>query len=320
VGLGILAAVLMLGCQWSARAEPFSPYPGLPEVSFPNGGWAFASEVGMSETAKAKQWVRVPALTAASWNGAEPSGVDPEPGVKYRYAVKGDAVFVSPPGYKEGYGHMAPMTVRTVGFGMVPVEATVQVSQRRADGLPIPIHVVLRQDVLYDGDTDANGEWIYYPAHITDAFQVRVTRVLVDGIDIGLTGNCRTARPAPVKIVTPMFRVPKDVGGDVGPWLWANKDPSEFFHPQYGGQLSGTVTIPPFIDCTTRTGDDLSPMVTASVAGPGNHVTFEMALACGRPYQGVNWPPKPGQNTPARSGCPAPNPLPYPARGESGGN
>jgi hypothetical protein len=229
-----------------------------------------------------------------------------------RQTVKGEAAFVSPPGFADGYGHLEPLTVRTVGFGMIPVEATVQVSQRRSNGRPIPIRIELIQDEYY------NGSWVFHPAHVTDAFEVRVTDVIVDGVDIGLTGTCRTVRPAPVVMLGQGFTAPADVavqgGTKVGEWLWKTKDPSEFFHPVYGGQMEGTVDIPPFTGCITRSGDDLSDIITGSVAGPDNHVIFRMNRICGKSEQGVNMPPAPGENNPRRSGCPAPAAMPYPDR------
>ena len=313
VGLGLVLALVALTSQWSAQADPFYPYPGLPEASFEHGGWAITSQVGISETAKARQWVRAPALSAASWVGPEDTVLNPEPGVKYRYYQKADVAFVSPPGYEEGYGHLEPLVVRTVGFGMVPIEATVQVSQRRADGRPIPIHVVVQQDVV------ANDDWVFKDAHVTDSFELQVSKVVIDGVDIGLTGRCHTATPAPVDLRGSGFTIPKAVqnGSDAAIRAFlAAKEPGSYFHPVYGGQLQGSIEIPAFTGCTTASGDDLSAMFTASVSGTGNQVIFRTNVVCQIKKAGSNrdWPPAPGENTPARTGCAAPQPIDYPAR------
>lgn len=234
----------------------------------------------------------------------------PEPGVSLRQTTVGDTFFVSPPGAPDPYGHLPPLRVRTVGFGLLPVEATVQVSQRRANGLPIPIRATLGTDTLDDG-TDVNTE-----AHVDDAFEVRITQVLVDGVDLGIGPNCRTIKPAPVQITSPRFIIPQWARSDPEGYLHS-LDPATYYHPFYGGQLQGTIDMPHFSGCVTKSGDDVSPMITLSVSGPSNRVVFR-ARACDAiaGEQGESIPLQPGQYEPEAAGCPAPlEQIPYPERG-----
>ncbi|WP_141003886.1 hypothetical protein [Nocardioides humi] len=96
MGLVVVLSGALLACPWRSQAEP--TYPGLPEPAFQPGGFIAVSQVGLSETAKARQWVSVPALTATAWSGTVNSILDPEPGVRVRQGAIGDAFFVSPPG------------------------------------------------------------------------------------------------------------------------------------------------------------------------------------------------------------------------------
>ncbi len=187
-----------------------------------------------------------------------------------------------------------------------------QVSQRRADGVPIPIRGQVTEDTLY-GEGGKNMR----DPHVDDAFEVRVIRVLVDGVDVGLTGQCRTVQPAPVHLTAPSYHIPFEALNDVRAYL-ATLDPTSYWHSRFGGQLSGTLDLPPFTGCTTKNGDDLSAMMTLSVSGPGNRVVFR-TNACGREETdelGRSIPVPTGQYTPDLypPGCPAPDALPYPDR------
>ncbi len=100
---------------------------------------------------------------------------------------------------------------------------------------------------------------------------------------------------------------------DEGLWF-ASHDPSTYFHPSYGGELHGTVTIPPFKGCTTKTGDDMSSLITLAASGPDNPIVARAGAPCGIFVDGVNAPAAPGQSTPKLTNCPGPKPFAYPAR------
>lgn len=317
--LAALLGLVLLACPWASQAEVYHPYPGLPEPSFQSGGWGSVAQGGIAETAKARQWVVMPTTTVGYWSGQVRRENNPAPGVRYRDTFRGEAFFVSPPGAADPYGHLPPLRVRTVGFGLLPVEAVVQVRQRRADGRPLPVVATIGGSMLDDdpqGPDGSNGTRIFDEVRIEDAFEVRVTKVLVDGVDIGLTGACRTVRPAPVEMTGPAHVVP--AGVDDLRHYYRGLDPATFFHPLYGGQLTGSLDLPAFTGCTTESGDDLSPMITLSVSGPDNRAIFQAGFPCAEIQQGIGIPPAPGEwNTlpvDETNPCTTPDPMPYPAR------
>ncbi len=300
--LGVLTALVMLACPWSSQAEEPGPYPGMWEPTYLPASWIAAQQQSMAETTKARQWVAVPRLAMAVATNTFGTTKGLPAGVHLRYTGWADASFASPPGAPEPYGYMPPLRVRTVGFGLLPVEATVQISQRRgADGRPIPIHVEIIEDRLDSGETN------FHDTQVEDAFDVRVTKVLVDGVDIGLTGKCRTVRPAPVTMTGRGVQVPKaadipDLPSSVSEggsrsWYLRNKvDYTKYFGVSLGGRLEGTVDIPPFTGCTTRNGDDLSAMITLSTSGPGNRTLAQAGAFCPVADEfGRSRPPAPGE-------------------------
>src|SRR5699024_844849 len=120
----VLSLMVLIAAPWSSHAES----PGLPDPVFHPGGWVPVQQLGMAEAAKAQQWVAVPPLSVTSWSSVINPELDPEPGIAIRETGVGDTFFVSPPGAPDPYGHLPPLRVRTVGFGLLPVEATVHVS------------------------------------------------------------------------------------------------------------------------------------------------------------------------------------------------
>ncbi|NEB76938.1 hypothetical protein G3I40_17185, partial [Streptomyces sp. SID14478] len=69
-----------------------------------------------------------------------------------------------------------------------------------------------------------------------------------------------------------------------------------------GGILSGVVDIPAFSGCGTN-GEDLDPLFTASISGPGNYITMNQAATCLPDFNGTPncppvIPPLPGGKTP----------------------
>lgn len=320
---GLATLLLLLGTQ-SSRADEW--YPGLPDLDNTTGAsWMGAAQGGLSYAKRAKQWFRSPMgmVTFTSITNEVPND-DP---LVDRFSATGTAYVVSPEGAPENYGYMEPMTVRSVGFGLIPVEATVRVSQRRRNGLPIPL-----KSTLSGADHRRPGALLPYkqvadPTVVEDAFNVEILKVLVDGQDLQLSGNCRTVTPAPVRMVGPGYTIPDpfDTPTAMEDW-YRTTDPTEFFHPFYGGELTGAMTIPAFTGCTTATGDDLSALMTLSVSGPGNPVNARVGWPCTKGREGVGWPVAPGQSNPkatardgwsngtTSTGCDGSAPFDYPAR------
>jgi len=292
LGLGALTAALLFAFQGSAQAA-FLPYPGLPEPA-PNlsaANWYWVQQAGMSETVKAEQYVALPPLTMASWGGTRQ--LPPSEPLTGRFVTIGDTAFVSPPGAPKPYGYMPPLRVRSVGFGMLPVEATMQISQRFKDGKVVPVHAEVGA-TTYQAHDSPNYE-VQDDVVVTDAFNVQVTKVTLDGVSVGLTGDCHTVTPAPVRLVGKGYAVPRsvhDAGLDTPEWPRKTFGLANFFNPLIGGQLSGTMTIPPFTGCTTKNGDDLSPLLTLSASGPGNKVVATASACVQQSTFGL--PPAPG--------------------------
>lgn len=305
-----LATVLVLSTQ-SSQADEW--YPGLPD---PDGtsSWANVAQGGMAYADKARQFVRVPDAMVTSTQIVKTTQ---ESATRSRYTVDALAYFVSPVGAPAPYGYLAPMTIRTVGFGLMPVEATVQVSQRRENGYPVPVAVDLDSVYRKDPDTLKTIDYVAQPTRVEDRFDVRILDAKVDGISLGLTGECRTVEPALMSMVGPGYTIddPYRYTQYAEDW-YAGTDPATFFHPIFGGQLRGTLTLPAFTGCTTATGDDLSGLMTKAVSGGDTEVTAQVLGPCSKkvPGDAAEWPLAVGENTPATSGCPARPQLPYPPR------
>jgi len=293
-----LCAVLVFTAQ-SSRADEW--YPGLPDPAAGFGQeWQSASQGGLSYAKRAKQWFRSPdAMVTVNVFAT----IDSDDGKESHYHATGRAYMVSPAGAPENYGYLPQMTVRSVGFGMIPVEATVQVSQRRENGYPVAATATISGSDYYDPAVSGGvARQVADDTVVDDAFNVQIVGVRVDGVDLGLTGDCRTVTPAPVHMVGSGYTIPlpyRIVRGEKWPQDWyKTQDPSTFFHPLWGGQLNGSMTIPAFTGCTTASGDDLSALMTLSVSGPDNPISARIGWPCARTIAQVAYPLAPGQSTP----------------------
>ncbi|WP_456695991.1 hypothetical protein [Aeromicrobium sp. P5_D10] len=263
----------------------------------------------MAETAKAKQWVRVPWQLAAAFSlgktrfypPTDPrfAGVDT---INYVYLVAPNAA-------AHNYGLAAPFPVRTVAFGSVPVTATVQLIQSRAaDGLPEPLNV--KQNTDNFRGLPPGKDQVFRDAELEGELTVRITELTVDGVRLNLNAQCQTVRPGTIELTGVGYaRFPPTVDDD-RPWLTGN------YVAVPGGLLTGTIDIPKFGGCTTRRGDDVSAILNATVSGNDNQVRLNVSgPACGSPQV----PPPPGAASPDDEGANCdtsrfPPQLPYPDR------
>lgn len=322
--LAVLSAALVFSAQ-ASQADEW--YPGLPDPDTSTGGtWGAAAQGGISYAKRAKQWFRSPMgmVTFTAMVFQRPSD-DP---LVYKFGATGQAYFASPKGAPEPYGYLEPMTVRSVGFGLMPVEATVQVSQRRRNGYPIPLISTLSGEDHYRPGGGLAYEQVSNETVVKDAFNVQILKVRVDGQDLELNGDCRTVEPAPLTMIGPRYTIPDPDSTPTAKEDWYRAaDPSTFFHPFWGGQLKGNMTIPAFTGCTTASGDDLSALMTLSVSGPDNPVSARVGWPCNRAQDGAGWPLATGQSNPratrgggwkpnggASDGCTGSEPFDYPAR------
>jgi hypothetical protein len=313
-----LVALLMSSVQ-SSQADDPEWYPGLPDTTF--GQWTVAAQGGISYAKRAKQWFRSPqGLSVAEVIFGKLPGQGDGDGI-----FRVGAHFVSPKGAPANYGYLEPMTVRSVGFGMIPVEATVQVSQRRENGFPVPLNTLMRNDstvIPAHGNEPRRVENHYFSTTIKDSLNVQILSVRVDGLDVGLNGDCRTVEPAPITLSTPDYTTPD--GFTEVEW-YRTHDPATYWNPLYGGQFSGTMTIPPFTGCTTTAGDDLSDLLTLSASGPDNPIMARNGWPCSFVKDATAAPAPPGISNPklaTESGsyspgvpyCAGAKPFDYPAR------
>jgi hypothetical protein len=304
-GMAVLLMAALLTTAQSSRADDEPEwYPGLPDATF--GSWANTSQGSMSYARRAKQWFISPTgMTVAEF------AIDdlPQVGDAQGQRIPAEGYFVSPKGAPGNYGYLEPMTVRSVGFGMIPVEATVQVSQRREDGFPVPVRAELvATSRFYSIAGRRTSDYTVADTKVSDSFNVKIVAVKVDGVDLGLNGDCRTVEPAPVAMTGPGFtiidttqpykgRPAHDTYYAETGW-YLDHDVSTYFHPTKGGELTGTMTIPAFTGCTTAAGDDLSRLLTLSVSGADNPVKARVGFQCPYNVDNANAPAPPGASNP----------------------
>lgn len=86
---------------------------------------------------------------------------------------------------------------------------------------------------------------------------LRLYDVKVNGTPLDVGDSCRTATPYKVVLN----------GG------------AKYTNVFYGGTLDGTIDIPKFSGCGTN-GEDLDPLFTASISGPGNSIEMNQGTTC----------------------------------------
>lgn len=331
-GLGASSAMAKEG-EGRTPGLPFIPCPTLPEKygyvcpepdSQERWGWFNSAQVGMTGSVAAKQWGRIPlTMLATSAIFYNEWFLESGPGeVANDLFVEAQAFMVSPKGSKDSYGDSAYIPVRTVAFGSIPVEVTLQVSQRRdRHDLPVPIQVKSNDQNIRATPTRP-GHTRYRPTKVDDRLNVRVRDVKVDGVDVGLGDTCQTGPTARLRVESESIDLFGTVENNGNPD--ADFDPAHGHIGIHGGTLNGTVDIPAFGGCTTSTGDDLSPLLTSAIAGKANPVTLRLgALSCFTSSpEGWLLPTQPGATTPEEAGCfeagfppkvrTIPDPLPFP--------
>lgn len=284
--------------------EPHPGHPPLPAYGLGQewlaaGWWSGATQSGISEVSRQRQWVRTGDLlmsaAAPIWTEnhrrapADPATDFPDTDDPEAFArecpdefkscwVAGSMVnLVSPPGSAHNYGISPEILVRTVSFGAVPVEATIQLEQERAaDGTPESILLRSSEVVLFRPGTNAVGVSRYYDSTLNQGLYVRVNSLEIDGRRISFAGACRTQEPARLRVRGKGYR---EDDPSVGNPLWE----SGHFTAGAGGLLEGTLDVGAFDGCRTTTGDDLAPLLTASISGPGNAVRIRVTgpTGCG---------------------------------------
>lgn len=313
--------------QSSGSAED-GPYPGHPPA--PTGGgwlppsWTGGLLAGTAEATKLRQRAQTPLqlLSVAVRVKLEAPDCDPSaPEVLFCFTSQNSAVFVSPPGAEHNYGLTREFTIRTVAFGAIPVEARVQLEQRR-DQQGRPLYTTFETSDVYrmGGPYLPPGrpDRFYYDTTVEDALFLRINGLRVDGRKIELAGPCRTAEPGRLLLHGKGFWQGNPEVDPNGP-VWD----SGHYVAGRGGLLSGSLDIRPFATCPTVAGDDLATLLTAMVSAPGNPVAIHVTgPTCSWPpvRQDPGLPPTPGQDHDVadfeESGCiPIPHAPASPRRG-----
>jgi hypothetical protein len=286
--IAVASAVPGQGADEPPPGHPPLPPTGVGQEWLTAGWWSGATQSGISDVSRQRQWVRTGDLlmTAASplWfeshrtAPAHPATELPEPEDPEAFArecpdeykqcyVGGSLVnLVSPPGSPHNYGTSPEIVIRTVAFGAVPVEATIQLEQQRAaDGTPESLLLRSPQVYLFRPGSNAAGVSKYYDSVLSAGLDVRVNRLVIDGRRVSFVGTCQTQEPARLRLRGKGYRTDDP---NVRDPLWE----TGHFAAAKGGLLEGTLDVGGFGACPTTTGDDLAPLLTATVSGSGNTV------------------------------------------------
>ncbi|MFT4287913.1 hypothetical protein [Nocardioides sp.] len=302
----VLVTLLMLACGPSADADGvyYPSWPGLPNLTVPTG-WAKSKDsgdwaTGLTEVARARQWLKVPAQATALLVLQEPVityPTDDPQGRKQTTTYRAYTFLSSPAGATDGYGIGMPITVRTVAFGAVPVEVGLRIEQLRdEDDLPVALEVAMTVTGYYPatpvevrpGVTSTESS----SARLTGQVRVRLTALAVDGIDVGL-GDC-VSPPISLDLTSnTAWKSDPLTDPDLDPEVAATPSGSTArvdwlaargLAKIMGGAVSGQLEIPAFSDCRTTAGEDVSPLLTGAVSGPGNAVTVGYAAVSSLVY------------------------------------
>ena len=288
----------------------------------------------MSQASGLKQAIRLPLGAATSFTAVSSSPIRDNlpdiPNISHAEIQWSNVHLISPQGAPDPYGHLTPLSVRSVAFGSVPVEATLQISQRFSeDGLPLPFALETTNYRFRGGQT-----MLYTDSHILEDVTLEVTHLSVDGVELELAAPCTTSTLAQLSVHGEGF------------WLNQRTPPTEdmvaaYPRPQYenpadvdydrqfqavgGGHLEGTVKVPSFARCLTTEGEDISPLLTATASGDDNPV--ELRVTVGGCIDPPARPPYPGLTSyedvfkdKERGNCitnlnqPEPSEFPYPER------
>jgi hypothetical protein len=157
-----------------------------------------------------------------------------------------------------------PARATFLGFGFMPVTATATITQVGK----APVTAVVSFPAGSSLTTFSNCT----PCQTVSTAEVSlsISNVAVNGVPLDVGSNCHTIGP----IYTPVL--PKELGLDPDTLVLTGGS-GELGYPlpwsgTHGGALAGTATIPPFTGCRTPGGENLDPLITASVSGPGNYV------------------------------------------------
>jgi hypothetical protein len=197
------------------------------------------------------------------------------------------------------------VTVRTVAFGSIPVDATLSLRlPTDASGLPAGLHALTMIDSYAGGAGDPppevkhpSSEWLKFSdSTVTGGVWVQVTQLSVDGVVVDVGNHCRTVQPAKLDLSGKGYSVNQAGESEGAP-------PAGHFAATRGGALTGTIDVPRFSGCGSGQ-DDLSPLVSSVASGEDFAVqaqTGALGSCWGASPAAIDW-----------DQCPSPADLPIP--------
>ncbi|MEV2243305.1 DUF6801 domain-containing protein [Streptomyces sp. NPDC049970] len=157
-----------------------------------------------------------------------------------------------------GKPQLPPASGTFLTFGFMPTTATLEMTQiptgTDADGVRIPN---IESDLAILPTSSRNR------TTITLDLMLRLRDVEVNGVPLDVGSNCRTSKP---------FKLTLEGLGTWGP------DGLVGYTLVSGGELTGSVTIPPFSGCGAT--EDLDDIFTASLSGVPNYVKQVQGAPC----------------------------------------
>ncbi|MFE6287485.1 DUF6801 domain-containing protein [Streptomyces sp. NPDC057877] len=168
--------------------------------------------------------------------------------------------------HDEGRQRIPPFQATFLTFGFTPTKATMVLEQTG----PMTISSAGFYDFLQN--------FISLDTHVRVPLVLRVTALEVNGTPLDVGSDCRTEKPLTSAEPDPeqnpgdhlvLFGRGEQVVGEVATGYLLSS----------GGPLTGEFAIPAFTGCGTG-GEDLDPLLTASVSGPGNYIKQIQGQTC----------------------------------------
>ncbi|MEV5572508.1 hypothetical protein AB0L06_20890 [Spirillospora sp. NPDC052269] len=168
--------------------------------------------------------------------------------------------------YREQWGYAlnkpAPSRSVQLSLGFMPTLSVTDMDQvvppgKDSSGNLYPVTGNVRTDIAPDPTLPSVADDMTF---ISSLVGVRVHDVALNGTPLSVGENCR-AKPTPLNLSS-----------------FTGNDQSGRTVLTLGSTFTGRVDIPAFTGCGTS--EDLSPLFTASVSGPGNYVQLESAPWC----------------------------------------
>jgi len=269
---GRLAAIRVAGASPSARASGAPPAKArsVQTAKFPKGcgkikvvgtGVATCAYLtGFSDVAKL-----FGAAALAPKRPAKPGLVNVDFATRHKFTNHNQDLveYSTAELYYKGLRELPPVTATFLAFRFVPVTATILLTELT------PIQIVSTSGITS----------LPYPILVraSSKISIRISSVKVNGVQLKVGGQCRTVKPVRLVLVG----------------RGENTIPPKGYTLSTGGPLAGTLTIPPFTGCGVT--ENLDPLLTGSISGPGNFVKLTQGKLCG-PSAPANWtcpPPVP---------------------------